>query len=308
MQADIAVWRKQISIAHLDICITCDALDCIRGISALTALFPVSDRSIPGMIFSINSLDGLIKLSLAGTLLWQGKDAGEVVAAFEYALYNRVVGALYPSLISLHASTVSTGDTCVTCAGISGAGKSSLCTEALLQGASYLSDEFTLLDETGCITPFPRPLQWGSEEHPAFSHEMMLASGLFKKDSYSFPDREGNTVTSLLWHPERLTNTSRPMRIVLFPRYDATASVTTLAELRRSQGMMELATHVHHPLPPADRIRLLHAWVPAQTVFYRLVFSDAHAAWKQVKALHVRNLKATGTPNKATAAQAMNAI
>jgi len=285
MQADTTVWRKQISIAHLDICIECHAPDCIRGISALTALFPASDSSVPDMFFSINSSDGLIKLSLAGALLWQGKDAGEVVAAFEYELYNMVVGALYPALISLHASTVRTGDACVTCAGISGAGKSSLCTEALLQGASYFSDEFTLLDETGCITPFPRPLQWGGEKHPAFSHEMMLASGLFKKDSYSFPGEGGNTVTSLLWHPERLTRTPRPMHIVLFPRYDATASVTTLAELRRSQGVMELATHVHHPLPPADRIRLLHAWVPAHAAFYRLTFSDVHAAWKQVSLL-----------------------
>jgi len=281
----IPVWRKRISIAHLDICIECHAPCCIHGISALTALFPTGGGSVPDMMFSIRASDGLIELSLADALLWQGKDAGEVVAAFEHALYSGVVDALHPPLISLHASTVSTGNACVTCAGISGAGKSSLCTEALLQGASYLSDEFTLLDETGYITPFPRPLQWGGEEHPAFSHDAMLASGLFKKDSYSFPDREGNTVTSLLWQPERLTSTSRSMRIVLFPRYDATAPVTTLAELRRSQGVMELATHVHHPLPLADRIHLLHTWIPARTAFYRLAFSNVHAAWKQVEAL-----------------------
>jgi len=281
----VSVWRKQISIAHLDICIECHAPDCIHGISALTVLFPVSNCSVPDMFFSIHSSDGLIKLSLAGALLWQGEDAGEVVAAFEYEFYNRVIGALYPSLLSLHASTVSAGNTCVTCAGVSGAGKSSLCTEALLQGAYYFSDEFTLLDKTGCITPFPRPLQWGSGEHPAFSHAMMLASGLFKKDSYSFPDREGRMVTSLLWYPERLTTACEPMRIVLFAGYDATVSSATLTGLRRSQGIMELAAHVHHPLPLADRIRLLHAWVPAQTIFYRLAFSDVHTAWERVKTL-----------------------
>jgi len=217
--------------------------------------------------------------------LWQGKDAGEVVAAFEYEFYNRVISALYPPLISLHASTVSINGTCITCAGISGAGKSSLCTEALLHGAAYFSDEFTLLDVTGRIVPFPRPLQWGSEEHPAFSHETMLASGLFHKASYRFPDRSGNTVTSLLWHPEHLAKAPEPMCIVLLPQYDATSSTATLTGLRRSQSIMELAAHVHHNLPPTERIRRLHEQIPDQTAFYRLSFSDVHAAWEQVETL-----------------------
>ncbi len=285
MQASTGIWRKKISIAHLDIWIECDEPGCIHGISALTALFPASDSSAPDILFSINASDGLIKLSLVDALLWQGGDPGEVVAGLEYALYNRVIDALRPSMISLHAATVSDGNVCVTCAGISGAGKSSLCTKALLQGASYFSDEFTLLNEQGCITPFPRPLQWGSEQHPAFSHKTMLASGLFKKDSYSFPDREGKATISLLWHPERLARTPGPMRIVLFPQYDASVPAATLTELRRSQGVMELAAHIHHPLSPVDRIRLLHAWVPAQAAFYRLAFSDVNTAWKQVKTL-----------------------
>jgi len=279
------VWRKQISIAHLDICMECHVPDCVHGISALTVLFPVSGDSVPDMFFSIHSVGSRIKLSLDGALLWQGEDAGEVVAAFEYEFYNRVIDALHPSLISLHASTVSAGNICVTCAGLSGAGKSSLCTEALLQGASYFSDEFTLLNESGYITPFPRPLQWDCGEHPAFSHETMLASGLFKRGSYRFPDSKGKTVTSLLWYPEHLANAPEMMRIVLFPRYDAAASAAALAELRRSQGIMELAAHIHYPLPLAGRIRLLHAWVPVQTIFYRLTFSDVHVAWAQVKHL-----------------------
>jgi len=279
------VWRRCLSIAHLDVCIECEASDCVQGIASLTALFPTSEHSSPDMLFSIRPSTDMIQLVSGDEQLWQGKDAGEVVAAFEYEFYNRTISALYPPLISLHASTVNVNGTCITCAGASGAGKSSLCTEALLHGATYFSDEFTLLGETGQITPFPRPLQWGCEVHPAFPHETMLDSGLFKQALYRFPDRKGEMVTSLLWHPERFANTPEPMRIVLLPQYDAATSASTLTELRRSQGIMELAAHVHHNLPPAERIRLLHGWVPVQTTFYRLHFADVHVAWKQVETL-----------------------
>jgi len=265
--------------------IECEESGCMQGIADLTVLFPASHQSVPDILFSIQPSAGIFQLTLDDELLWQGKDAGEVVAAFEYEFYNRTITALYPPLISLHASTVSLNGTCITCAGASGAGKSSLCTEALLQGAAYFSDEFTLLDRTGQITPFPRPLQWGSEEHPVFSHETMLKSGLFNKASYRFPDRAGSTVTSLLWHPEHLANAPEPMRIVLLPQYDAKNSAAALTGLRRSQGIMELAAHVHHNLPPAERIRRLHERIPDQAVFYRLSFSDVHAAWKQVETL-----------------------
>jgi len=283
--AGVPVWKRRVLIAHIHIAIECEESACIQGISDLTALFSPGDPSAPDMIFSIKPTASMIQLTLDDEPLWQGEDVGEVVAAFEYEFYNRVVGALYPPFISLHASTIGVGKTCVTCAGISGAGKSSLCTEALLQGASYFSDEFTLLGESGDITPFPRPLQWGSGEHPAFPHSTMLDSGLFQQASYRFPDKENKTVTSVLWHPEHLARTPTPMRIVLLPQYDGVAPASTLTGLRRSQGIMELAAHVHHNLPPAERIRLLHAWVPDQVAFYRLTFSDVHVAWDQVKAL-----------------------
>jgi hypothetical protein len=269
----------------MNVGIECKESDCVQGIADLTVLFPVSHQSVRDMLFSIKPSAGILQLTLDDKLLWQGKNAGEVIAAFEYEFYNHVIGALYPPLLSLHASTVSINGTCITCAGISGAGKSSLCTEALLAGATYFSDEFTLLDTAGHIVPFPRPLQWGSEEHPAFSHEIMLKSGLFNKTSYRFPDRSGNTVTSLLWHPEHLAKVPEAMCIVLLPQYDATSSTAALTELRRSQGIMELAAHVHHNLPPTKRIHLLHKRVPDQATFYRLSFSDVHAAWKQIETL-----------------------
>jgi len=278
-------WRRQISIAHINVGIECEESGCVQGIADLTVLFPTSYPSTPDMLFSIKPSAGMLQLTLDDELLWQGKDVGEVVAAFEYEFYNRTISALYPPLLSLHASTVNLNGICITCAGASGAGKSSLCTEALLQGAAYFSDEFTLLDGTGQIIPFPRPLQWGNKEHPAFSHEAMLASGLFNKASYCFPDREGNTVTSLLWHPEHLAHAPEPMRIVLLPQYDGMAQAATLTELRRSQGIMELAAHVHHNLPPNERIRLLHARIADHAAFYRLIFSDVHAAWQQIETL-----------------------
>jgi len=73
------------------------------------------------------------------------------------------------------------------------------------------------------------------------------------------------------------------MHLILLPSYEASAPPAALTRLRRSQGIMELAAHIHHGLPPAERIRLLHARIPGEAEFHRLIFSDVHAAWEQIE-------------------------
>jgi len=275
----------RLKIAHLDVEINCSAADCRAGIEALTQLFPRSSRKKTDLSFHIAADNDDISLHCDGQTLWKSCDAGEVVAAFEWAFYNRTIDALYPEFLSLHASTVAKNGSCITCAGKSGSGKSSLCTAALLRGANYYTDEYTLLDAQGYITAFPRPLQWGGTKHPAFSRQKMDDSGLFSHGSYSFTDHQGAHVESLLWHPERIANSASQLSLLLLPHFDATADGTHIQDVARSQTLLEIASEMHHKLPAQQRIRELNRRIPKKTRCLRVVFSNVHQAWEAIEKL-----------------------
>lgn len=276
-----------LSIARLRVAVRCAVPACVPGIEALLALFehcaPTSGADVE---FSVETdASGAATLSCNGEYVWRGEEPGEVVAAFEWAFYNRVIAALYPRFVSLHAATVAWEGVGIVIAGASGAGKSSLCTAALLAGGDYFSDEYSLLDEQGCITPFPRPLQWGGDSHPAFSQHGMCESGLFGMASYSFTAGDGHPITSLLWHPSRLGTAPISMSLLLLPRFDARAEKVMIEQVVRSQALMELAAEMHHRLPIPDRLRELHRRIPATTRIMRVVFADVHQAWDHVERL-----------------------
>ncbi len=275
-----------LNIAHLHIRIHCTDPACSEGIEALTTLYAHGKESGDAdLCFTIQpSADGAM-LDCNGEHIWQGEEAGEVVAAFEWAFYNRILDLLYPAFVSLHAATVSWQGHGITIAGTSGAGKSSLCTAALLSGADYFSDEYSLLDIAGYITPFPRPLQWSATEHPAFSRQFMDGSGLFGEGSYAFTGHDGQPVTSLLWHPRHLATEPVSMSLLILPRFDASADAVQSEYVLRSQALMELAEEMHHKLPVQDRLRELHQRIPQATRFVRLAFPDVHQAWKRVEQL-----------------------
>lgn len=275
-----------LQIAGLHIRIRCTAPACSEGIAALTALFEhTSFAGEPDFYYSIMQDGSGIALACNGGHLWRGEEAGEVVAAFEWALYSRSIDALSPRFLSLHAATVQFHGKVICIAGHSGAGKSSLCTAALLHGAEYFSDEYSLLDAYGCITPYPRPLQWGGEFHPAFSGSAMRDSALFGEGSYAFTGRDGQHLVSLLWHPVRLAREAAELHLLLLPRYKADAGGVSMQAVPRSQALLELAGETHHKLPAHDRLRELHSRIPAHAAIYRIVFSDVHQAWERVEQL-----------------------
>lgn len=282
--------NTDLHIAGVHVRISCMAEACVAGIRALTKLFGLHEGGgSPALYFRLEARDKTMQLTCNGEHIWQGEEPGELVAAFEWAFYNRTIDLLYPHFVSLHAASVNWHGHVITIAGHSGAGKSSLCTAALLSGAEYFSDEYSLLDVSGRITPFPRPLQWGGESHPAFPLHAMRDSGLFDEARYSFTGRDNQAVTSLLWHPARLADEEREMGLLLMPRFDVTAQDVQCEALPRSQALMELAAEMHHKLPVAERLRQLHRRIPQQIPMYRLVFSDVHRAWGAVRKLLTDN-------------------
>lgn len=68
------------------------------------------------------------------------------------------IGLKAPGLIFVHAGAVAIGGRCVIFPGRSFSGKTSLVAAFLKAGATYLSDEFGVLDATGMVHPFPTHL------------------------------------------------------------------------------------------------------------------------------------------------------
>jgi len=256
---------------------------CHDAIGRLCALYEPTIASPKGLHFHIAPDTKGFLLSCNSDELWRGTDAGEIAAAFEFHLYARMAMALENRMLSLHAAAVALSGRAILFAGASGAGKSSLATKALLEGLDYLSDEFALLDETGQVHPFPRPLQWGKTRHPAFLHKQMLASGLFRKAGYSFPDRHGQTIRSLLWLPQRVIRQPQTVHALILPHFCSKHPSAEIRPVRRSQALMELAPEIHQRPAAADGIRLLHGNLPPDLPVFRLRYGDMDAAWQVLK-------------------------
>lgn len=274
------MWQRTFGVGNISVRIKSDQPHCSNDIQTITSLFPDSTIK-PSLTFSIKQ-HKKITLSVNDEELWQSSDPGEITAAFEMHLYNRIVQKLVPELASIHSASIGIHDQACIFAGISDAGKSSMCTKAVMEGNYYLSDEFALLNEAGEIEPFPRPLQWGKEQHPAFTHEMMAESGI-KQASFQFPDTEGNTISSLLWLPVKVQHTPLPLRWVIFPRFDASVSTAELTTIRRGEALMELPRHLHHQQRGDIMLQMLNQRIPKNATFHRIRFSDVHEAWKLLK-------------------------
>jgi hypothetical protein len=215
--------------------------------------------------------------------LWQSDDAREISAALEIHLYSRLVQHLDAcGRSSIHAASLKLGSHSVMFAGDSGAGKSSLCTAALLAGAGYFSDEFSLLDMQGMIYPFPRPMQWEHPDHPAFDRQSVIASGLISAEHFDFPDTSGKTVRCHLWHPKHVERKPSLLSHIVLHQYSAAAPSAELIEIPRHEALLELPKHLHVQRGMANDLPKLNQSISTECYFYRLSFSNVFAAWQAV--------------------------
>jgi hypothetical protein len=277
------MWHRSFRVGGVSVSVDSSHAPCTTILEPMCRLYAGSTDA-PALHFRVEPVEERIRLSVNGTTLWQGTDAGEIAAGFEVRLYEHLLAAMAPETLSLHAGAVELDGQACLFAAESGAGKSSLTTAAVLDGAGYLSDEFALLGADGTVIPFPRPLQWGKLRHPAFRHARMLDGGLTKA-LFRFPDRHGNTVTTLLWLPPKVRHTPLPLGIVVLPQYHTKAPAAALRPIRRSEALMELPRHLHHRMPPEIMLQELNHRIPAATRFYRLRFTDARTAWRAVRDL-----------------------
>jgi len=69
-----------------------------------------------------------------------------------------------PGLIFVHAGAVADGDRAILIPGLSFSGKTTLVRALVQAGAVYYSDEYAVLDETGRVRPYARPLSFRPPE------------------------------------------------------------------------------------------------------------------------------------------------
>lgn len=223
------------------------------------------------------------------THLWFSADEREVSAALEIHFYSQLIQYLDPAIVSIHAAVLSIAEQACMFAGVSGAGKSSICTAGLLTGAKYLSDEFALLDQEGAIHPFPRPMQWEFATHPAFKREDIQNSGLISADYFDFPDTSGNIARCHLWHPQHIQREPLPLNYVILHQYSSTLAKAELTEIARHEALVELPQHLHVQRGLAKDLPMLNQRIGKDCRFFRLGFPDVFDAWALIEEEVIRS-------------------
>ncbi len=99
----------------------------------------------------------------------------QVLATLETDLHRYTAEATC-DMTFLHAGVVGWQGSAIVVPGRSLSDKTTLVREMLRLGATYYSDEFAAVDDSGLVHPFARPL--GIREHPSFAQTKYTAEGL----------------------------------------------------------------------------------------------------------------------------------
>ena len=281
-------WSYQYLIANAVVQVESDSASCEHDMQKFLCLYEAVQGQNADLIFRVQFLEKKFVFTLhtedAEEVLWMSEDAAEVSAALEINLYNKLVQYLNAKdIVSVHSAVLNINDKAIMFAGVSGAGKSSICTAGLLDGAAYLSDEFTLLDSRGFVHPFPRPMQWEFPTHPAFDRDEIEKSGLIDADYFDFPDAQGQPARCHLWHPKHIQRQPLPLTTVVLHQYKADISSVECFEIPRFEALSALPEHLHMQYGMAKDLPRLNQRIDKECKFYRLHFPDVLEAWKTVK-------------------------
>lgn len=139
------------------------AASCEDGYDILDRyLFPSFPRltpsaAAPDLCIEIEKFGDQLFLLVNGARIAAASEAIGLVADLIHQIDESIVRKL--TLVrAVHAGAVQFGDQVLLLPGRTHAGKSSMVAELLRRGATYLSDEYALIDAEGRVHPYPRPL------------------------------------------------------------------------------------------------------------------------------------------------------
>jgi hypothetical protein len=130
-----------------------------------------------------------------------------------------VIAEFAVGYVFIHSGAVSIGDNAILLPGNSFDGKSTLTAELVRQGSAYLSDEYGILDETGCV-------------HPVTSHLTLRHEDNTIQTGRSVKSIGGTTA-----------ETRAKVKMVVFTKYYPNAEWIP-KRLSRPNGIMEIINHV----------------------------------------------------------------
>jgi hypothetical protein len=139
------------------------AADCLETYTSLERyVFPslprlVSTTDKPDIFIRIDRVADQSQLSIDGVAVASTSRTINLVPDLIRALDDAVVQRL-TAMYAVHAGAVVLNGWALLLPGGTHAGKSSLVAELLRRGATYFSDEYSLIDSEGLVHPYPRPL------------------------------------------------------------------------------------------------------------------------------------------------------
>lgn len=104
------------------------------------------------------SADRVHRLYRGHVLIAAATELNPVLGAFAADLDLQVAALAAPDVIFVRAGVVGWRGAAIVLPGRALSGKSTLVAELLYAGCSYYSDEYAVLDQTGLVHPYPRPL------------------------------------------------------------------------------------------------------------------------------------------------------
>jgi hypothetical protein len=121
--------------------------------------------------------DGSYRFERGDSPVTQAVDFDFAVMMLESQL-RMYVGLNAPDMIFVHAGAVAHNGRAIVMPGLSFAGKTTLVLALVRAGATYYSDDFALIDTTGLVHPYPKPLSVRDHQQVQNDHDIERFGGI----------------------------------------------------------------------------------------------------------------------------------
>jgi hypothetical protein len=196
---------------------------------------PCPSEAAPDQLGILREEDGTYSIYKQTVRVSEGQGLGLSLVLLEGQLRGHVAFNS-PDKTFIHSGAVARGGQAIIFPGQSFSGKTTLTAAMVRAGATYLSDEFAVLDEDGLVHPYPKRLslrsEAGTSQVDTHAHELggevadePLPAGLAVLTSY----RAGAE-----WRPRRLSSAQGALRLVEHAVQARTRPQVTIKAIKRA--------------------------------------------------------------------------
>jgi hypothetical protein len=258
------------------------------GVAAMYADYPIASTDYADFHVSVEPARGLRRFvkpqcvfDFDGTRPFYPLPSSQAYALLEWGL-NWSIGNHAHRYLILHAGMMARGDAAVVLPGNPGSGKSTLCAALMLSGYRLLSDELTLITDTGVdLHPSVRPI---SLKNQSIDVVRALSAGAILTQPAR--DTAKGTVAHLRPAADAVRDATRcaRARLVVFPKFRAGVG-TELKEVDKADAFMRLVDAAfNYHLLGEDGFERLRALIDAVDC-YAIEYGDMDEALRRIEEL-----------------------